>query len=146
MASKRKIATKCFLIGLTGGIACGKSSVSRALRNLGAVVIDADRVGHQTYESGTACHAALVREFGTGVVSEEGGGINRKALGKIVFGNPAQLKRLTNIVWPEIKKAISEHVAYLESKSVPAAIVEAAILVEAEWMPLFDEVELLSSI
>src|SRR4051812_43823320 len=87
------------VVGLTGGIASGKSVVSEMLGERGAVVIDADKVGHDAYRRGTGCYDAVVAAFGPDVVGADGE-IDRKALGGKVFGDPAQRKRLEGIVWP----------------------------------------------
>ena len=89
-------------IGLTGGIASGKSTVSKILAERGAVLIDADLLGHQTYEPGTATFAQVVAEFGEEIVAEDGT-INRQVLGGLVFGHPDGMGRLTGIVWPGIR-------------------------------------------
>ena len=90
------------IICLTGGIAAGKSTAARYFATRGAKVIDADQLGHATYEAGTAANDRLVETFGDAVRAEDGG-IDRKALGGMVFGKPEALKQLTDIVWPEIR-------------------------------------------
>src|SRR5262245_9392776 len=90
------------VIGLTGGIASGKSTVGEQLRVLGAVLIDADRVGHRSYEPGTPGFEKVVNAFGHDVVARDGT-IDRRVLGGKVFGAPEELKRLNEIVWPEIR-------------------------------------------
>ena len=87
------------IICLTGGIAAGKSTAARYFATRGAKVIDADQLGHATYEAGTAANDRLVETFGDAVRAEDGG-IDRKALGGMVFGKPEALKQLTDIVWP----------------------------------------------
>ena len=89
-------------IGLTGGITSGKSTVSKTLAERGAALIDADLLGHQTYEPGTETFAQVVREFGEEIVAEDGT-INRQVLGGKVFGHPDGMVRLTGIVWPGIR-------------------------------------------
>ena len=90
------------IICLTGGIAAGKSTAARYFATRGAKIIDADQLGHATYEAGTAANDRLVETFGAAVRAEDGG-IDRKALGGMVFGKPEALKQLTDIVWPEIR-------------------------------------------
>ena len=97
------------VIGLTGGIASGKSTAANWLREAGALVIDADRVGHRVYEPGTPGFEAVVNEFGHDIVAADGT-INRQLLGGKVFGRPDQMERLTNIVWPEIRRLAHEEV------------------------------------
>jgi dephospho-CoA kinase len=127
------------VIGLTGGIAAGKSTISQALRDVGAVAIAADQVGHQAYRTGTETHAALVAAFGEGIVAESGE-IDRRALGALVFADPAQRVRLQEIVWPRMKEMMRSQLADLRAGGADLAVVEAAVLFEAGWEDLMDEV------
>ena len=127
-------------IGLTGGIASGKSTVSAMLKDLGAYILDADKVGHQAYEPGTKVWDEVVASFGRDVVAEDGT-IDRKKLGPIVFADPEALKRLNAIVHPRMRETIRGILDDLRRKGgVPVAVVEAAVLIEAGWVPLVDEV------
>ncbi len=127
-------------IGLTGGIASGKSTVARLLEALGAHVIDADRLGHRVYEPGSSGFEKVVNEFGHDVV-DANGEVNRQILGGKVFGDPDQMKRLTDIVWPEIRKLAAQEIAEYKRKSPDIVVVlEAAVLIEADWHSLVDEV------
>ena len=127
-------------IGLTGGIASGKSAVAEHLKSLGAVVIDADRLGHRVYEPGSPGFEKVVNAFGHDVVAADGT-INRRVLGGKVFGDPAQMKRLTDISWPEIERLAEEEIAgYRERDPDMVVVLEAAVLIEAEWTGLVDEV------
>lgn len=128
------------VIGLTGGIGSGKSEAARILEQLGAVVVNADRVGHATYRSGTSTWHAIVQAFGLEVVGHDGE-IDRRRLGAIVFGDPGRLKRLNEIVWPAIRQALAARIARERHDDSSAAIViEAAVLLEAGWDDLVDEV------
>ena len=127
------------VIGLTGGIGTGKTVVSQILRELGAEVIEADRVGHEAYQPGTEAWQAVVREFGQDVL-QPSGEIDRKRLGAVVFGDPKALERLNAIMHPRIYRMVEERLAKLRVQGVRAAVVEAAILIEAGWTPLVDEV------
>ena len=110
------------------------------LKEFGAVVIDADRLGHRVYEPGTSGFEAVVNEFGHDIVAADGT-INRQLLGGKVFGRPDQMKRLTDIVWPEIRRLAREEVTELKRRDRKGHIVlEAAVLVEANWFDLVDEV------
>ena len=130
-------------IGLTGGIASGKSTVVEALRELGAETIDADRLGHQTYEPGTGTFKAVVEAFGDELVAEDGT-IDRRVLGGKVFGKPDELKRLTDIVWPGIRALAAAELERLAEAGTGVAVLEAAVLIEAEWQDLVDEVWVVS--
>lgn len=128
------------IIGLTGGIGSGKSEAAGVLERLGAVIVNADLAGHEAYRSGREAWHAIVQAFGDSVVGP-GGEIDRKVLGAIVFGDPAQLRRLNEIVWPEIRRILQ---ARIEAEKLAgranAVIVEAAVLLEAGWDDLVDEV------
>ena len=127
-------------IGLTGSIASGKSSAARYLVERGAHLIDADRLGHLAYEPGTAAYRALLDAFGQEVAGDDGR-VDRRALAGRVFGRREDLERLSAIVWPEIRRLAEERLAALRV-SDPAGIVvlEAAVLLEARWEDLVDEV------
>jgi len=128
------------IIGLTGGIASGKSTAARYLGGLGAAIIDADLLGHRAYEPGTAAFGQVVAAFGEGIVTGEGQ-IDRKILGGKVFGDPKGLERLTDIVWPEIRRLAEAEIASLRSEgSHRHVVLEAAVLLEAGWEDVVDEV------
>lgn len=127
------------IIGLTGGIASGKSVVSQMLAERGAHVIDADKVGHEAYAPGSGCFDAVVGAFGRDIVAADGT-IDRKALGGKVFGNPAERKRLEGIVWPWMRETMEGRLAGLRTAGVPVVVLEAAVLIEADWIPLVDQV------
>jgi dephospho-CoA kinase len=127
------------VIGLTGGIASGKSAVSAMLAEHGALIIDADKVGHEAYAPGSDCYRDVVAVFGDDIVAADGQ-IDRKALGAKVFGAPDQRKRLEGIVWPWMRTTMERRLAALREERVPVVVLEAAVLLEAEWTPLVDQV------
>ncbi|MBM4382235.1 MAG: dephospho-CoA kinase [Deltaproteobacteria bacterium] len=128
------------VLGLTGGIASGKSTVAKHLAQRGARVIDADKLGHRAYEPGTQAHREVIAAFGPEVRAADGT-IDRAALGARVFGKPAELKRLTDIVWPEIRRLAEKEIAAIRASDARAVVVlEAAVLFEAGWEPLVDEI------
>ena len=127
------------VIGLTGGIASGKSTAAEQLRKSGAHVIDADRLGHRVYEPGSPGFQKVVNEFGHDLVAADGS-INRQLLGGKVFGDPAQMKRLTDIAWPEIRRMAAEEIEAERERGTAVVVLEAAVLIEAEWTDLVDEV------
>jgi phosphopantetheine adenylyltransferase/dephospho-CoA kinase len=127
------------VIGLTGGIASGKSTVARFFREKDVPVIDADILGHRTYEPGTETFRAVVAAFGDDVVSAEGQ-VDRRVLGGKVFGKPEELKRLTDIVWPGIRRLAGEELSELETAGNSLVVLEAAVLIEAGWHDLADEI------
>jgi len=126
-------------IGLTGGIGTGKSSVTVILRDLGAVFIDADQVGWETYRKGSTGFNAIVKAFGDGLVADDGE-IDRKALGQIVFSDSNRMSELTGIVWPLIGKSVREQLNRNREQEIAVTVVEAAVLFEAQWESMFDEV------
>jgi dephospho-CoA kinase len=127
------------VIGLTGGIASGKSVVSGMLAEHGALVIDADKVGHEAYAPGSGCYEAVVEAFGRDIVAPDGQ-IDRKALGGKVFGDPAQRKRLEGIVWPWMRETMDRRLAAIRAEGRPVVVLEAAVLIEADWVPITDQV------
>ncbi|MDE0692931.1 MAG: dephospho-CoA kinase [Gammaproteobacteria bacterium] len=128
------------VIGLTGGIASGKSTAARHLETRGALMIDADKLGHRAYEPDTEAFRKVVQAFGDDIVGDDGQ-INRRALGGKVFGNQGELDRLTGIVWPEIRKmALAEIEAARADGKAKAIVLEAAVLLEAGWQDIVDEV------
>jgi len=127
-------------IGLTGGIGSGKSTVAQILGEFGAPILDADKVAHTTYAPGAPAYDAVVAAFGADIVAPDRT-IDRKKLGAVVFGSPERLNKLTSIVWPATFDSIRRNVAELRAGGAKLPIVvEAAILIEANWQPLFDEI------
>ncbi len=127
------------VIGLTGGIASGKSTVAKFFRDKSVPVIDADILGHRTYEPGSDTFQAVVATFGDDLVAADGT-IDRRVLGGKVFGKPDELKKLTDIVWPGIRKLAGEDLSELETAGNQTALLEAAVLFEAGWEDLVDEI------
>ena len=126
-------------VGLTGGIGAGKSTAAEMLRKLGAYVVNADRLGHETYARGGSARRLIIERFGNGILSDNGD-VDRASLARIVFGDNKERVALEGIVWPEIRKLISIRLAEAEASGAEVAVVEAAILLEAGWEDLFDQV------
>ena len=126
-------------IGFTGGIGTGKSLVTSFLQEQGANVINADLLGHEAYLPGTVGFEQVVSEFGEDIVGEDGH-VDRQKLGPIVFSDPSNMDRLNAIMHPLIKDMIQTQLDDVEGKGQLIAIVEAAVLIEAGWESLFDEV------
>ena len=127
-----------FVIGLTGGIGTGKTQVSEILESLGAAVINADLLGHEAYRPGAEAWRKVVEAFGEGVLTPQGE-IDRKALGSIVFGDPTALERLNAIMHPRIYRMIEERIRDLGALGRNEVVVEAALLLEANWTSLVSE-------
>ncbi len=127
-------------IGLTGGIGSGKSTVSQILAGLGAWVIDADKVGHEIYLPGKAAWQQVTAAFGRDILAADQT-IDRKKLGAIVFGSEEARKKLNAIVHPLMFKEIERRIKEKRAEGViQPIVVEAAVLIEANWLPLVDEV------
>lgn len=122
-------------VGLTGGIGAGKSEVSRLLASYGAVVVDADKIAREVVEPGTPGLAAVVEEFGSGVLAPDGT-LDRPKLGRIVFSDPEKLKALNAIVHPLVGARSAE----LEASAGPDAVVvhDVPLLTENGLAPLYD--------
>lgn len=127
------------VIGLTGGIASGKTLVSQQLAGLGATILDADKLGHETYRQGTDTYRAVINAFGDDIVGPDGE-IDRKVLGPKVFGDETARRRLEAIVWPAIRRLADERLTGLRAAGTAVVVLEAAVLIEADWLPLVDEV------
>ena len=132
MASRR-------VIGLTGGIGSGKTTVAGILAELGADVLDSDKVGHDVYRPGTDGFRQVTEAFGRDIVAADGT-IDRRKLGARVFDDPEALRRLNAIVHPLIGLAVRAWLqqAQAEPNTMPI-VIEAAVLMEAGWQ-FFDEV------
>ncbi len=128
-----------FVIGLTGGIGTGKTRVSEMLGALGAAIVNADLLGHRVYAPQSEGWREVVDEFGREVLTPDGE-IDRRKLGPIVFGDPEALQKLNAIAHPKIYKLAEESIKKLAEQGREVAVLEAALLIEAKWTPLVDEV------
>ena len=118
-------------VGLTGGLASGKTFIGETLAGLGCHVIRADELGHAVLAPGGEAFADAVAEFGNGILKEDGS-IDRKRLGAIVFADPERLARLNAIVHPHVFDRQERLLAEIEQRDPGAiAVVEAAIMIES---------------
>lgn len=124
------------LIGLTGNIACGKSTVLHRLAQLGAHTIDADQLIHSMLKRGGAAYAPVVAEFGAQIL-EDDGEIDRRALGMIVFSDPDRLRRLEEIEHPIVRDLID---ADIKGAAEQVVVVDAIKLIESGWADKCDTV------
>ena len=127
------------VVGLAGGIGCGKSEVARIMADLGAVVIDADKYGHQVYAPNTQGWTEVVAAFGDDIL-DDNGEVDRRKLGPKVFGKPEEMQKLNDIAWPKIKQSIQEEIENQRRTGTGVVVVDAAILIEAGWTDLSDQV------
>ena len=132
-----------FLVGLTGPIGCGKSTVARMLGRLGGFVIDADAVAREITAPGQSALPAIRARFGAGVV-DDAGVLDRAALGRIVFADAAALADLEAIVHPQVRRRIGELLTSDEALAAPFAAIEAIKLVEGGLAAACDEVWLIT--
>jgi dephospho-CoA kinase len=142
-SAEAAVPRKTVRIGLTGPIGCGKSTVAGWLGDLGAVVIDADRVARRVTEPGTPAVAQIARAFGVGLLRADGS-LDRAALARIVFSDPDALARLEGIVHPAVRPSILDSVAGAERDGAPAVVIEAIKLVEGGLGDLCDEIWLVT--
>lgn len=126
-------------VGLTGGIASGKSSVARLLAARGVPVLDADQVARQVVAPGTPGLAAIVAHFGPDLLQPDGS-LDRKALGAIVVQDPVQRRALEAITHPAIYQHMLSWLGRQASEGHPAAVVEAALMVETGSYTMYDRV------
>lgn len=117
------------IIGLTGGIASGKSTVAKIFKQKGALVLDADAIAHKVIEPGNPAYKKIVRYFGAGVVNRDRT-INRGLLAKIVFFSPDKLKKLNSIIHPLVIRIIKDEIEKRKRKKV--IIIDAPLLIETE--------------
>ncbi|XP_022109197.1 bifunctional coenzyme A synthase-like isoform X2 [Acanthaster planci] len=136
---KKGLSDTPYVIGLTGGIASGKSAVCKRLEGQGAAVIDCDKLGHKAYLPGTQGFRRVVAEFGQDVVGSDGS-INRRALGAKVFQDRSRLDRLNQIIWLEIASMAWEELRALGAGGCLVCVLDAAVLLEAGWDEFCHEV------
>ncbi len=129
------------IIGLTGNIGSGKSTVSHRLAELGAEVIDADRVARDVVAPGTAGLRKVIREFGSGVLNDKGE-LDRARMASIVFNDPEARRRLEAIIHPEVNRVIGRRVSeYREGRgSAPVLVVEVPLLIKSGMHGMMDEI------
>ena len=128
-----------YVIGLTGGIGSGKSTVAQMLKDRGAVLLSADRIGHEVYTPGMPAWQEIADVFGREVLGPDGA-IDRKKLGAIVFSDAGALQKLNAITHPRMKDLMQLKIDEQEHAGVEVAVLEAALLFDAGWDDLTDEV------
>lgn len=127
-----------YVLGVTGGICSGKSTVTKTLESYGAKVIDADKLGHEAYVIDTPCYTSLVAHFGSSIVNSDDRQIDRRTLGSIVFSDSSKMQELQAIVWPEIKSLIGKYIAKYTAEEGEdlVMVIEAAVMIEANWQDM----------
>jgi len=123
------------IIGLTGGLGSGKSTVAAVLAELGAHVIDADLVGHQVLEENQMVKSRLVKRFGPCILHLDDS-INRSALARIAFGSVYETRFLNRLLHPLMRRQIVKSIKLLSKEGTGVLVIEAALLIEASWQDL----------
>jgi len=127
------------IIGLTGGIGSGKSTVASLLAELGAVIIDADKIGHEVLDTDTKARRQVVAAFGSHILNTDGL-VNRKELGEIVFADRKALSRLNQIMHPLIYRVVKAKLEQYKEQGTKVVVIEAPLLIEASWATMVDTV------
>lgn len=126
------------VIGLTGGIASGKSTVSRYLREKGAAILDADAIAHALAEPGGSLYLAYRQHFGAAVLQEDGQ-LDRAAIGKIVFSQPEERAWIDRSAHPLIQAEIKRQLAEKKRQDVPLIVLDVPLLFESGWDKMTEE-------
>lgn len=126
------------IIGLTGGIACGKSAISETLEYYGAEVIDVDKLAHELSNPGEKIFQAYLSHFGKSILQEDGT-LNRRQIGEIVFNNPAELQWINETTHPILHTALIERIEDFFKQGTRLLVLEIPLLFEAGWDDLADE-------
>ena len=128
------------IIGITGGVGAGKSTVLDYLREqFHAYVIQADQVGHQVMEPGEICYSQVIALFGEHILKKDKT-IDRKAVSDVVFGNEEKLKKLNGISHPAVRQSVLEETQLQKEKKTAIVVVEAALLLEEHYEKFCDKV------
>ncbi|GAH92342.1 unnamed protein product, partial [marine sediment metagenome] len=127
------------VIGMTGNLGSGKSTVCQILTKLGAIIIDADELAHESYKPHSQAWQELTNTFGKDILktNEE---IDRQKLGQIVFSHPDALAKLKQIVHPRAYRMAQERIEDYHRQGAKVIVVEATLLIEAGWTDLVDKV------
>ena len=128
------------VIGLTGNFGTGKTTVSQMLAELGATIIDADKLGHELLQPGTETYREILAAFGSSILKPNGE-IDRNNLGKLVFADAAALNKLNQIIHPRISETAKQKIEEYRQAGIRILVLEAALLIEADGLKhLVDQV------
>ena len=127
------------IIGLTGGLGSGKSTVAAVLAELGAHVIDADRVAHQVLAENQGVKTRLVKRFGSRILDLDDS-INRSTLARLVFGSVYETRFLNRLFHPLVRRQIEKSIQLLSKEGIRVLVIEAALLIEAGWQDLVQSI------
>lgn len=132
------------LVGLTGNIASGKSTVAQLLSERGATIIDADVLARRAVERGSRAFDAIVQRWGTSVLSPDGH-LDRAALRRTVFGNPKELEALNQIVHPEVERLRESRIADARARGDRIVVCDIPLLFEKKMVDRFDKIVLVDA-
>lgn len=127
-----------YIIGLTGGIASGKSTVSAMLAELGACIIDADKIAHDIILPGRKAYQEIVSKLGADILSD--GEINRRKLGQMVFSAPTLRSWLENVTHPAIQQEVERQIITARQQEYDVAVLDVPLLFEVGWQTAADEI------
>ena len=133
-----------FLVGLTGNIGSGKSTVAQLLSERGATIIDADVLSRRAVEAGTEAHRSIAERWGTSILGADGA-LDRSALRRIVFSDPAELEQLNGIVHPEVEKMRTELVEKARQRGDRLVVCDIPLLFERRMTERFDRIVLVDA-
>src|SRR4030042_494706 len=126
------------VMGLTGNLGTGKTEVAQMLAELGAVIINADELGHDLLQHHTQAYTKILAAFGKSILKHNGE-IDRKKLGRIVFADAEALNKLNRIMHPRIYETVIQKIEEYRRAGAGVVVLEAALLIEAGWRPLLDQ-------
>ncbi|MEC2130155.1 MULTISPECIES: dephospho-CoA kinase [Brevibacillus] len=129
----------CMILGLTGGIATGKSTVTGMLRERGIPVIDADQIAREVVEPGKPAYEAIVRHFGREILLEDGQ-IDRKKLGEVVFSDETERQKLNAIVHPEVRRVMREEAEAAEAGGAEIVFMDIPLLFESKLQHMVEKI------
>lgn len=132
------------IVGLTGGAGAGKDEVAKVFKKFDAKIIDADEVGHRLLKKNAPAHKKIIKFFGTTVL-DNGGEINRKKLGDLVFSSQGKLRLLNKIIHPLMEEEFRKEIAKYRREGKELTVLNAAILLEAGWDKLIDKTILVTT-
>lgn len=130
-------------LGLTGGVGCGKSTAAAVLKELGAAVVDADAISHGLTMAGGAAVEPILAQFGA-QMGDGQGGIDRRALGELVFAQPQQRRALEGILHPAIQKEMMRQIDAADQAGAPVVVLDVPLLYECGLDALCDQVWVVS--
>ena len=137
-------ANKTYVVGLTGGIGCGKSEAAKYLRSLGAKHIDADAISRSLTAEGGSALPELRRIFGDGIFNDDGS-LNRRALGDLAFNDVASKRALEGVIHPLVQRQVMDEIAAASAEGVPVTVLDVPLLFETGMERLCDEVWTMSA-